>query len=161
MKKIIAIGAAVVLSLSLSGSAMAWFKVENEDMLVVTKTMAKTVTGGNDQWGIAKLGDVTQKLWTGVGTSFASAGVVVGMTELPGCDCLDEMPSFKIENDDLKVITKTMAKTVTGENSQWGIAKYSLDSDLLQEMGTGVGSSQAISEVMVGFTGWSGVTVTE
>jgi hypothetical protein len=167
MKKIIAIGAAVVLSLSLSGSAMAWWwstpeiEVENEDMMVVTKTMAKTVTGENSQWGIAKVGDVTQRLWTGQGISGAQSGVTVGMTVLPGCDCLGEMPDIEIENDDLKVITKTMAKTVTGENSQWGIAKYSLDSDLLQEMGTGVGSSQAISEVMVGFTGWSGVTVTE
>ena len=98
MKKIIAIGAAVVLSLSLSGSAMAWW-------------------------------------WS--------------------------TPEIEVENEDMMVVTKTMTKTVTGENSQWGIAKYSLDSDLLQEMGTGVGSSQAISEVMVGFTGWSGVTVTE
>ena len=164
MKKIIAIGAAVVLSLSLSGSAMAWWwstpeiEIENEDMLVVTETMAKTVTGGNDQWGIAKVGDVIQKLWTGQGISGAEAGVVVGMTELPGCDCLGEMPDIEIENDDLKVITKTMAKSVTGENSQWGIAKYSWSSDLFQEMGTGAGASQAISEVMVGMTGWSSVT---
>ena len=164
MKKIIAIGTAVVLSLSLSGSAMAWWwstpeiEIENEDMLVVTETMAKTVTGGNDQWGIAKVGDVIQKLWTGQGISGAEAGVVVGMTELPGCDCLGEMPDIEIENDDLKVITKTMAKSVTGENSQWGIAKYSWSSDLFQEMGTGAGASQAISEVMVGMTGWSSVT---
>ncbi|QHO63422.1 hypothetical protein [Candidatus Chazhemtobacterium aquaticus] len=173
MKKIIAIGAAVVLSLSLSGSAMAfWFlmppmppkpepvevEIENEDMLVVTKTMAKTVTGENSQWGIAKVGDVIQKLWTGQGMSAAQAGVTVGMTMLPGCDCLGEMPEIEIENDDLKVITKTMAKTVTGENSQWGIAKYSWSSDLTQEMGTGAGASQAMSEVMVGFTGWSSVT---
>lgn len=160
MKKIIAIGAAVVLSLSLSGSAMAWWwstpeiEIENEDMLVVTKTMAKTVTGGNDQWGIAKVGDVIQKLWTGQGMSGAEAGVVVGMTELPGCDCLGEMPDIEIENDDLKVITKTMAKTVTGGNSQWGIAKYSWSSDLFQEMGTGAGISETISNVMVG---WSGI----
>lgn len=51
-----------------------------------------------------------------------------------------------------------MAKTVTGENSQWGIAKYSWSSDLIQEMATGTGASQAISDVMVGFTGWSSVT---
>ena len=170
MKKIIAIGAAVVLSLSLSGSAMAiWWpmppmpepveiEIENEDMLVVTKTMAKTVTGENSQWGIAKIGDVVQKLWTGDGASMAQAGVTVGMTMLPGCDCLGEMPNIEIENDDLKVITKTMAKTVTGGNSQWGIAKYSWSSDLFQEMGTGAGASQAISEVMVGMTGWSSVT---
>ena len=151
MKKIIAIGAAVVLSLSLSGSVMAWWwstpeiEIENEDMLVVTKTMAKTVTGENSQWGIAKVGDVIQKLWTGQGMSGAEAGVVVGMTELPGCDCLGEMPDIEIENDDLKVITKTMAKTVTGGNSQWGIAKYSWSSDLLQEMGTGAGNSETIS----------------
>ena len=94
MKKIIAIGTAVVLSLSLSGSAMAWWwstpeiEIENEDMLVVTKTMAKTVTGENSQWGIAKVGDVIQKLWTGQGMSAAQAGVTVGMTMLPGCDCL-------------------------------------------------------------------------
>ncbi|OQA83095.1 MAG: hypothetical protein BWY29_00461 [Microgenomates group bacterium ADurb.Bin238] len=170
MKKIIAIGAAVVLSLSLSGSAMAIWRpmppkpepveveIENEDMLVVTKTMAKTVTGENRQWGIAKVGDVVQKLWTGEGMSAAQAGVTVGMTMLPGCDCLGEMPDIEIKNDDLKVITKTMAKTVTGENRQWGIAKYSWSSDLTQEMGTGAGASQAMSEVMVGFTGWSSVT---
>lgn len=173
MRKIIAIGAAVVMSLSLSGSAMAfWFpmppmppkpepvevEIENDDMMVVTKTMAKTVTGENSQWGIAKVGDVIQKLWTGEGASMAQAGVTVGMTMLPGCDCLGEMPEIEIKNDDLRVITKTMAKTVTGENNQWGIAKYSWSSDLLQEMGTGAGASQAISEVMVGMTGWSSVT---
>ena len=170
MRKIIAIGAAVVMSLSLSGSAMAiWWpmppmpepveiEIENEDMLIVTKTMAKTVTGANDQWGIAKVGDVVQKLWTGEGVSAAQAGVTVGMTMLPGCDCLGEMPNIDIENEDLKVITKTMAKTVTGENSQWGIAKYSWSSDLFQEMGTGAGMSEAISSVMVGMTGWSSVT---
>ena len=170
MKKIIAIGAAVVLSLSLSGSAMAiWWpmppmpepveiEIENDDLKVITKTMAKTVTGGNSQWGIAKVGDVVQKLWTGEGMSAAQAGVTVGMTMLPGCDCLGEMPDIEIKNDDLKVITKTMAKTVTGENGQWGIAKYSWSSDLTQEMGTGAGASQAMSEVMVGFTGWSSVT---
>ena len=104
MKKIIAIGAAVVLSLSLSGSAMAfWFL-------------------------------------------------------MPPMPPKPEPVEVEIENEDMLVVTKTMAKTVTGENSQWGIAKYSWSSDLFQEMGTGAGASQAISEVMVGMTGWSSVT---
>lgn len=157
-------GVAMALALTLSSTTLVgarWnrpmptsnLEIKNEDIFVMTKTEAKSMSGQNSQWSMTNFGgDVTQKLTTGVTLSDAFGGVSVASTILPNCGC--ERGDIEIENEDLKVIVSTDAVSKTGANNQWSMSSH-WGSDNWTEMTTGNAGSTAESNIMVAYTNFS------